>query len=304
MSRIRSIHPGQWTDEDFVSLSYPARLLAIGLRNEADDNGVFEWKPIGIKMRLFPADNVDVAKLLDELQNGNAVKRFEVEGRAYGAIRNFRVYQSPRFPKADYPITPEAENYVGNLSTETAEPKKRRGRPPKNKSAQEQQVSDNSFSDAQKLNSGDEKTFPQNDETFLQRRGEERRIYNNKPTTTSPRGNRSPRSEPAPDPRYVAFLHAAGMSNFPPDLGAMLDEWAQAGANFDEDVLPAVRQLADEHRKRSPGRGIQKARFFDSAVRERVNAVDAQIARFKAIAEANADAPPHPDDLRRAEAVA
>ena len=32
MPRIRSLHPEQWSDEDFVELSYPARLLAIGIR--------------------------------------------------------------------------------------------------------------------------------------------------------------------------------------------------------------------------------------------------------------------------------
>lgn len=303
MSRIRSIHPGQWTDEEFVALSFPARLLAIGLRNEADDNGVFEWKPIGIKMRLFPADNIDVAKLLKELEESNHVVRFDSDGRAFGAIRNFRVYQRPKSPKAQFPLPAELDNYVGKTELVAAEPQKRRGRPPKNKDAEKQQLSGKEWGNNLGDNSENNNSPENNGEKISQMEDGGGNI-NNKPSTTSPRANRSPRSEPAPDPRYVAFLHAAGMSNFPPDLGTMLDEWAQAGANFDEDILPAVRTLADEHRRRSPNRGIQKARFFDSAVRERVNAVDAEIARFKAITEANADAPPHPDDLRRAEVAA
>ena len=56
MPRIRSVHPGQWTDENFVSCRPTARLLALGLRNEADDQGIFEWKPLTLKMRLFAAD--------------------------------------------------------------------------------------------------------------------------------------------------------------------------------------------------------------------------------------------------------
>ena len=31
MARIRSLHPGQWTDEAFVQCSAFARLLALGL---------------------------------------------------------------------------------------------------------------------------------------------------------------------------------------------------------------------------------------------------------------------------------
>ncbi len=53
MARIRSIHPGQATDEDFVQCSPFARLLAIFVRNEADDHGVFKWKPVTLKMRIF-----------------------------------------------------------------------------------------------------------------------------------------------------------------------------------------------------------------------------------------------------------
>ena len=71
MARIRSVHPGFFTDEDLVGTSLPARLLFIGLGIEADDKGIFEWKPITIKMRIFPADNVDVEALLSELVGSN-----------------------------------------------------------------------------------------------------------------------------------------------------------------------------------------------------------------------------------------
>lgn len=96
MARIRSVHPGQWTDEDFVALSPMARLLTLAIRNECDDQGVFEWKPLTIKMRLLPADNVDVADLLRELEENNHVKKFETGGKTYGAVRNFRVFKVPR----------------------------------------------------------------------------------------------------------------------------------------------------------------------------------------------------------------
>lgn len=113
MARIRSVHPGQWTDEDFVALSPMARLLTLAIRNECDDQGVFEWKPLTIKMRLLPADNLDVADLLRELEENNHVKKFETGGKTYGAVRNFRRFQSPKKPNAIHPLPAEIGSYVG-----------------------------------------------------------------------------------------------------------------------------------------------------------------------------------------------
>lgn len=107
MSRIRSIHPGLWTDEDFVTLSAFARLLFMGLWNECDDKGLFEWKPLTIKMRLMPADNVDAAALLDEIAAAGCIRKYEVGGKAYGAVRNFCKFQRPKKPNDIYPATAE-----------------------------------------------------------------------------------------------------------------------------------------------------------------------------------------------------
>lgn len=115
MARIRSTHPGQWTDEDFVQCSPFARLLALALRNEADDNGAFEWKPVTIKMRLLPVDNVNVEELLAELIEHNQVTKYEIYGRHYGLIRNFKKYQKPKEPKYVHP-TPTG---TGNDETST-----------------------------------------------------------------------------------------------------------------------------------------------------------------------------------------
>ena len=113
MARIRSLHPTQWTDEEFVTCSPLARLLALGLRNEADDQGVFEWKPLTLKMRLLPADGADVGELLAELEESGQVRRFEAGGKRYGAIRNFGKFQSPKKPTAQYPLPNELRTYVG-----------------------------------------------------------------------------------------------------------------------------------------------------------------------------------------------
>lgn len=121
MARIRSVHPGIWTDEAFVEISAYARLLLIGLGTEADDKGTFPWKPTMLKMRLLPADNVDVGELLEELERVDLVRSYEVNGARYGAIRNFRVHQRPKKPNDVFPIRDELRSFVG-LKREKPEP--------------------------------------------------------------------------------------------------------------------------------------------------------------------------------------
>ena len=63
--------PKSWSEMAGVMarmLSMAARVLLFGLWTEADDQGVFDWKPITIKMRILPVDNVDVPELLAELE--------------------------------------------------------------------------------------------------------------------------------------------------------------------------------------------------------------------------------------------
>lgn len=113
MPRIRSIHPGLFTDESFVSVSDAAQIFYIGLLTEADDQGVFEWKPVTLKMRLRPASLQPVDGLLAELEASNRIVAYEIGGRKYGAIRNFRKFQRPKYPNANHPITDDIRRYVG-----------------------------------------------------------------------------------------------------------------------------------------------------------------------------------------------
>jgi hypothetical protein len=112
MSRIRSTHPGLWTDERFVAVSAFARLFFMGLWNECDDQGAFEWSPLKLKMRLLPADPVDTGQLLDELEQAGCLLRYDVDGRAFGAVRNFCRYQRPKKPNALFPLTDAARDFV------------------------------------------------------------------------------------------------------------------------------------------------------------------------------------------------
>ncbi len=113
MPRIRSIHPALFTDESFVSVSDAAQIFYVGLLTEADDQGVFEWKPLTLKMRLRPASTQPVDGLLAELESVDRIMVYEICGRKYGAIRNFRKFQRPKYPNATHPITDDVRTYVG-----------------------------------------------------------------------------------------------------------------------------------------------------------------------------------------------
>ena len=120
MARIRSIHPGLFTDEAFVSISADAQVFLMGLWTEADDQGLFEWKPVTLRMRLRPTKDGSVDGLLEELRAANFIQGYELGGRQYGAVRNFRKYQRPKKPNSVHPITEEIRTYVGlsNASSE------------------------------------------------------------------------------------------------------------------------------------------------------------------------------------------
>lgn len=112
MARIRSVHPSLFTDEAWVSCSPLARILYVGLWTDADDQGVFEWKPLQIKMRLLPGDTGDVAAMLAEMEGVGLIKSYEVGGKRYGAIGNFRKFQRPQKPNAVHPLPENIAEYV------------------------------------------------------------------------------------------------------------------------------------------------------------------------------------------------
>jgi hypothetical protein len=118
MARIRSVHPSLFTDEAWVSCSPLARILYIGLWTDADDQGLFEWKPLQIKMRLLPGDTASAGDLLGELADVGLLSRFDCDGKPYGALKDFRRYQRPKKPNAIHPLPEEWRAYVGLSDTE------------------------------------------------------------------------------------------------------------------------------------------------------------------------------------------
>lgn len=111
MARIRSVHPGLYTDEAFMTISMAARVLLVGLWSHADDGGGFEWKPLVLKARIFPADNLDIEPVLHELEENDIIKKYDVSGKGYGAVRNFGKWQRPQKPKRFVPMPKLVREY-------------------------------------------------------------------------------------------------------------------------------------------------------------------------------------------------
>ena len=99
MPGIRTIKPDFWTDDKILQVSIPARLFFIGLWNYADDNGVLEHKPLQLKARIFPLDNVDVQTLIEELVGAGLILLYSVNGENYLQVRNFRKHQKIDRPR-------------------------------------------------------------------------------------------------------------------------------------------------------------------------------------------------------------
>ena len=114
MARIRSVHPGLFTDEAFAHLSDAAQILWIGIWTECDDQGVFEWKPGTLRMRLRSAKDGSVEPLLAELEAADCIRSYEHEGRKFGVVRNFKAWQRPKKPNSVYFMPPQLRTYVNS----------------------------------------------------------------------------------------------------------------------------------------------------------------------------------------------
>lgn len=113
MPRIRSIHPGLATDEAFMQMTAFAKAAWSLLWTQCDDQGVFEWKPVVLKARILPADHIEFASILEEWESLGCVQRFEVDGKSFGAVRNFQRWQRPKKPNPVYPLPNECRKFVG-----------------------------------------------------------------------------------------------------------------------------------------------------------------------------------------------
>jgi hypothetical protein len=67
VARIRTIKPDFFTSADVCALSPLARLLFIATWCEADREGRLVWRPETFRLRYFPADDLDIDEIAQEL---------------------------------------------------------------------------------------------------------------------------------------------------------------------------------------------------------------------------------------------
>lgn len=95
MARARLLKPGFFTNERIVELDPFARLLFAGLWTVADREGRLEDRPKRLKLQLFPADDIDIDALLNDLVGAGLIERYRVGEGCYIAILGFKQHQSP-----------------------------------------------------------------------------------------------------------------------------------------------------------------------------------------------------------------
>lgn len=223
MARIRSIHPGIYTDEAWASVSISARWFAKGICTEADDNGVFEWKPLQLKMRIFPADSVDVPALLQELADAGIVLQFSADGKTLGAVRNFCKFQRPRKPKAWFPLTDDVRTFVALGSESVSEDEPEAGPVPKKS----------------------EPVPPKSEKPPQMEDGGGRRKKGDANASLSPKGDASSKYSEEFEACWKAFPHVKGRSSKPKASGY----WKRLPAEVRAALAPAITRYRSKGRE-------------------------------------------------------
>lgn len=109
--RARNIKPGFFINDDLGQLDIAARMLFIGLWCAADREGRLEDRPLRIKAQIFPYDDLDIDKLLNDLHESGHINRYEVSGVRYIAVENFQKHQRPHSNEKESEIpAPESGN--------------------------------------------------------------------------------------------------------------------------------------------------------------------------------------------------
>ena len=93
MSRIRTIKPEFFLDDELAELPPLTRLLFIGLWTIADCAGCLHDRPRRIKAQVLPFDDCDPEHMLQDLHRSNFILRYRVENEAYIKVVNFNKHQ-------------------------------------------------------------------------------------------------------------------------------------------------------------------------------------------------------------------
>ena len=110
MARSRLLDPRFFMDAELAdaerAAGLPLRLAYAALWCQADREGRFAWKPRELKLGCLPYDDVDFAAVLDLLADLDKIQRYEINGRAYGFIPNFLLFQRPHPRETESQIPP------------------------------------------------------------------------------------------------------------------------------------------------------------------------------------------------------
>lgn len=113
--------PDIWDDDAIGAVSIPARLLFLGLITQADDDGYLPGTPKWIGSKIYPYDDAvgikDISTWIKELAEVGLICSYEVDGRSYIWLPNWKNHQSidkryytptklPRVPAGSSPSAP------------------------------------------------------------------------------------------------------------------------------------------------------------------------------------------------------
>jgi hypothetical protein len=100
VSRLRTLKPGFFLDDELAECPPLTRLLFAGLWVIADREGRLEDRPKRIKTETLPYDDCDVDAMLGELCERGFIVRYESGGRRFIAIPTWAKHQSPHVKEA------------------------------------------------------------------------------------------------------------------------------------------------------------------------------------------------------------
>ena len=98
MARIRTIKPEFFRHEGLQDLeaAHPgkyAMMVFAALWGHCDKRGRFRWKPRSLKLDILPFLDFDMTEAMALLAQAGFVRRYEIDGAAYGVIPTFETHQ-------------------------------------------------------------------------------------------------------------------------------------------------------------------------------------------------------------------
>lgn len=138
MARIRTVKPEFWQHPKVTRVSRDARLLFLGLLNEADDKGKMRYASKRLAGVLFGDDDdvtaTEVDAWVDELEDARLVQRYEVDEASYLIVPGFTEHQkinrpSPsKLPDPSWFVTEGSSRDQGAMDDGTGEGEASSGR--------------------------------------------------------------------------------------------------------------------------------------------------------------------------------